>query len=192
VLTVSGRHFFIEKKIGSIGLFSANIYKLWNFSITINMSLEKRKDLLQSTKLISKNVTDFSVQKNDEEETYQQLKTFIQKNVQEVLVWECQEDIWITRKEAEKFPISIRHFLRYSERRGIKYYILRKEDLLYLIVWVFGSTWGRTNEYYFDQLLKDPDLESKISTTQFQLSEILGLRGKWLKFKRKVEKMMDR
>jgi hypothetical protein len=50
------------------------------------MSLEKRKDLLQSTKLISKNVTDFSVQKNDEEETYQQLKTFIQKNVQEVLV----------------------------------------------------------------------------------------------------------
>lgn len=156
------------------------------------MSLEKRKDLLQSTKLISRNVTDFCREENDEEEIHQQLKTYIQNNIQEILVWECKEDIWITQKEAEKIPISIRHFLHYSELRWIKYYILRKEDLLYLIVWVFGSTAGRTNEYYFDQLIKDPDLQSKISTTQFQLSEILGMRGKWLKLKRKIEKMIDR
>ena len=156
------------------------------------MSLEKRKDLLQSTKLISKSATDFCIEKNDEEDVYNQLKAFIQNNIQEVLVWECIEDIWITKKEAEKIPISIRHFLRYSERRGIKYYILRKEDLLYLVPWVFGSTAGRTNEYYFDKLLKDPDLQSKISITKFQLSEILGLRGKWLKLKRKVEKMIDK
>lgn len=156
------------------------------------MSSKQRKDLLQSTKLISKSATDFCIEKNDEEDVYNQLKTYIQNNIQEILVWECQEDIWITKKELKKIPISIRHFLRYSELRWIKYYILRKEDLLYLIVWVFGSTAGRTNEYFFNQLIKDPDLQSKISTTQFQLSEILGMRGKWLKFKRKIEKMIDR
>ena len=50
------------------------------------MSLKQRKDLLQSTKLISKSATDFCIEKNDEEDVYNQLKAFIQNNIQEVFV----------------------------------------------------------------------------------------------------------
>ncbi|AHB41012.1 hypothetical protein P148_SR1C00001G0205 [candidate division SR1 bacterium RAAC1_SR1_1] len=156
------------------------------------MLTDQRKQLLDDEYLIARNATDYTREEINEEEAYQNIKDFIKKHIHQVLVGKLEEDIWLTEKEIKKLPYRVGHFLRYSEYRGIKYYVLKKNDLKYISIGVFGSTGARTNEYYFDKLITDPDIQPIVQTTTFQLSEVLGNHGKRIKWKQGMQKKWRR
>ncbi|HCY20737.1 TPA: hypothetical protein DIC40_02585 [Patescibacteria group bacterium] len=101
------------------------------------MLTDQRKQLLDDEYLIARNATDYTREEINEEEAYQNIKDFIKKHIHQVLVGKLEEDIWLTEKEIKKLPYRVGHFLRYSEYRGIKYYVLKKNDLKYISIGVF-------------------------------------------------------
>ena len=137
------------------------------------MLTEKRKQLLDDEYLIARNATDYTRNTEFEEEYYEKIKDFVKKHIKEILVGNLQEDITITEKEAKKLPYRVGHFLRKSERRGIKYYILQNHNLKYISIGVFGASKLRYNQELFDQLIADPEIQPIVQTTTFQLSELL-------------------
>lgn len=156
------------------------------------MLTDQRKKILADDFLIARNATDYTKKVESEAESYENIKDFVKTYINEILVWKLQEDIRITEKEAKKIPYRVGHFLNYSEHRGIKYYILQKDNVKYIFIGAFGSTGARTNEYYFDQLIADPEIQPIVQATTFQLSELLGTQGKRIKWKQDMRRRWRR
>ncbi len=152
------------------------------------MLTDQRKQLLHDEYLIARNAKDYTRDAKSEEESYEKIKDFVKTHINEILVGKLQEDIRITEKEVKKLPYRVGHFLKYSEHRGIKYYILQKHNLKYIFIGEFWSTGLRTNEYYFDQLITDPEIQPIVQTTTFQISELLWTEGKRLRWKQGMQK----
>ncbi len=156
------------------------------------MLTEQRKQLLHDDSLIASDSMNITKDKESEEERYNSFKDLIKKHIHQILVGKLQEDIWLTEKETKKLPYRVGHFLNYSEHRWIKYYILQKNNLKYVFIGAFWSTGSRTNEYYFDQLITDPDIQPIVQTTTFQLSELLWSQGKRIKWKQDMRRKWRR
>ena len=79
-----------------------------------------------------------------------------------------------TKKEIKKLPEEILRFKNYSEYRGIKYYIFKSQDeILKAFVGVYWGTTGRTNDYYMQQIIKDPEIKKKTRKIEVSMKELL-------------------
>jgi len=76
--------------------------------------------------------------------------------------------------KSNKLPKLVRHFLYYSELRGIDYYVLKSQEEVYgIFVGVFGASAGRENDYYMKQIISLPDIKSVTTHITIKLSELL-------------------
>lgn len=76
--------------------------------------------------------------------------------------------------KSNNLPKLVKHFLYYSELRGIDYYVLKtQEDVYAIFVAVFGASAGRENDYYMKQIIELPDIKKVTTHTTIKLSELL-------------------
>lgn len=71
---------------------------------------------------------DFNHITGDPYERIENFKQKIKENVSEILVLEIQNDINLSEDEKQQLPEEIQRFIKYSERGGIRYYILKTEE----------------------------------------------------------------
>lgn len=118
---------------------------------------------------------DFNERYWNEEEKLEAFKAKIQTDViSEILLLDIQEDAFLTKKEIKKLPEQILRFKNYSEYRGIKYYIFKSQDeILKAFVGVYWGTTGRTNDYYMQQIIKDPEIKKKTRKIEVSMKELL-------------------
>ncbi len=112
---------------------------------------------------------------SNDDEVFSNIRGFIANRVSDILLINIEEDtLFLTKKELKKLPSMIRHYLKYSECRGIKLYIFNtKDDNFKTAVGVFGWTTGRTNERYFDQIIADKEYEKITKIVSVKLTDLL-------------------
>ena len=65
----------------------------------------------------------------DDKKTLINIQKFINDHVKDILLIKIDEDkLFLTKKEAEKLPSAVRHYLHFSENRGIKMYVFNTKD----------------------------------------------------------------
>lgn len=113
---------------------------------------------------------------SDDDEIFSNIRKFIADHVSDILLIKIEEDkFFLTKKEAEKLPSAVRHYLRFSENRGIKMYVFNTKDWWFrTAIGVFGWTTGRANERYFDQIINDKKYENITNIVSVKLTELLA------------------
>lgn len=111
----------------------------------------------------------------DDDQVLWNIKDFIATQVNDILLIHIYEDKFsLTKKELEKLPQWVRHYLRFSEHRGIKMYVFTTKDGWFKnAIGVFGWTTGRSNEYFFDQIINDKQYENITNKVSVKLTELL-------------------
>lgn len=111
----------------------------------------------------------------DDDQVLWNIKDFIATQVNDILLIHIDEDKFsLTKKELEKLPQWVRHYLRFSEHRGIKMYVFTTKDGWFKnAIGVFGWTTGRSNEYFFDQIINDKQYENITNKVSVKLTELL-------------------
>lgn len=114
--------------------------------------------------------------KLDDNQVLWNIRDFIATEVNDILLININEDkMFLTKKELEKIPLWIRHYLKKSEYRGIKMYVFNTKDGWFKsAVGVFGWSIVRTNEYFFDKIIADEKYKNITSTIQIKLTELLN------------------
>lgn len=112
----------------------------------------------------------------NDDEILSNIRNFIAERVSDILLIKIEEDkVFLTKKELAKLPSAVRHYLNYSEYRGIKFYVFNaKNGDFRTAIGVFGWTTGRANEHYFDQIINDKKYKNITSTIQIKLTELLN------------------
>jgi len=110
----------------------------------------------------------------DEDKTFWNIRKFIEDQVADILLIQIHEDKALTKEEIAKLPLIVRHYLLFSEYRGIKMYVFNTKDwLCKTAIGVFWwSTW-RTNERYFNQMINDEKYKNITNTVSVKLTELL-------------------
>lgn len=66
--------------------------------------------------------------KSDDENILRNIEKFISAQVKDILLIKIDEDVMLTEEELKKIPRGVRHYLQYSELRGMKAYVFRTKD----------------------------------------------------------------
>lgn len=107
------------------------------------------------------------------EEMIEAFKENLKTKITEILVLEVYDNVWTSSKKRKKLHWEVQRFIDFAEGR-LKYYILKTNDDIY---WVFvGSTgWStpRTNDYYMQEFLKEPEIKEKTKILKAKTSELL-------------------
>jgi len=111
----------------------------------------------------------------DDDEVLWNIKNFITHQVTDIFLIHIDEDkLFLTKKELKKLPRGVRHYLNFSEHRGIKMYVFTTKDWWFkTAIGVFGWTTGRANEYYFDQIIADEQYKDITNKVSIKLTELL-------------------
>ena len=113
--------------------------------------------------------------KSDDDAILRNIERFIGKQVKDILLIKIDEDIFLTEKELKKIPQGVKHYLAYSELRGIKIYVFTTHDGDFrTAIGAFGGTTLRANEWYFDQIINDEKYKNIINTVTIKLSELFS------------------
>ncbi len=112
----------------------------------------------------------------DDKKTLINIQKFINDHVKDILLIKIDEDkLFLTKKEAEKLPSAVRHYLRFSENRGIKMYVFNTKDWWFrFVIGVFGWSTGRANERYFDKIINDEKYKNITNIVSVKLTELLA------------------
>lgn len=107
---------------------------------------------------------------------FSNISKFISEKVKDILLIDIQEDkLFLSEKEKNKLPPTIKNLLNYSECRGVKMYVFQLKDWSYKVAFgVFGGSTWRTNEYYFSKLFEDPQYQDIASKTTINLTQLFN------------------
>ena len=109
----------------------------------------------------------------EKNEILESLKDKLKSKITEILVLELYDNVWPWSDKRKDLHTEIQRFIDFAEGR-LKYYILKTNDE---IAGVFiGCTWGstlRTNDYYMQEFLKDPEINQKVKILKAKTSEFL-------------------
>jgi len=65
----------------------------------------------------------------DDEKILSNIQKFIADHVSDILFIKIEEDkLFLTENELKKLPSAVRHYLRFSENRGIKLYVFNTKN----------------------------------------------------------------
>jgi len=107
------------------------------------------------------------------EEILEEFKESLKEKITEILVLEIYDNVWTSPENKNKLHWEIQRFINFAEGR-LNYYILKTNND---IAWIFvGCTWWstpRTNEYYMQEFLKDPEIKQKTKILKAKTSELL-------------------
>lgn len=66
---------------------------------------------------------------SDDDEVLSNIRKFIANHVSDILLIKIEEDkLFLTKDELNKLPSTVRHYLRFSENRGIKIYVFNTKN----------------------------------------------------------------
>ena len=109
----------------------------------------------------------------EKNEILESIKDNLKSKITEILVLELSDNVWPWSDKRKDLHTEIQRFIGFAEGR-LKYYILKTNNE---IAGVFiGSTWGstlRTNDYYMQEFLKDPEINQKVKILKAKTSEFL-------------------
>ena len=107
------------------------------------------------------------------EEMLGEFKENLRNQITEILVLEIYDNVWASSENRKNLHWEIGRFIDFAEWR-LKYYILKTNNDIY---WVFvgSSGWStpRTNEYYMQEFLKDPEIMKKTKVIKTKTSELM-------------------
>lgn len=134
--------------------------------------IEEAKKVLNE--LTFSHYEDFNERYGNDEIKLEKFKSKIKTDIGEILFLEVQENAFLSKDEEKQLPKEILRFKKFSEYRGINYYILKKqEEILKVFVGVFwGSAW-RANNHYMQEVLEDPEIQQKTRKIQISMKDFL-------------------
>lgn len=131
------RRFFLIKYLAFV--YFIIIFDLFVIYFSVfAMSLKQRKQILDDPTISISNIWDWWVVL-DFDKFYLDFKNKIKSEVSEILIWNLQEDVFLTEKEYQKAPYRVKGFLNYSEKRGLRYYLFDYKWLKYMFIGAFWS-----------------------------------------------------